>query len=462
MKSAREVSKRVNTMSDESPVVEHKCKPFSGYHHNDSAEPITELALTGPGTPCGEYLRRYWHPVHITAELGEKPKLIKILGEELVLFRDKSGQFGLVHKKCPHRRASLEYGTCEMRGIRCCYHGWLFDVDGTVLEIPGEPKGSVTAARAQESVRLGAYPVREFNGLLFAYLGPMDELPEFPIYDSFRIEGMTMSPYAGPFNCNWLQVLDAIVDPVHTAFLHQTQFSDGFGALGEIEFYQCKKTRFLGTASRRVADNIWLRVNELVLPNFTQAGSAFATDGTEQRYFGRSAFTRWVVPVDDEHCIAYAWGNFGPRGDPHEYNTAEGMQLIEQGELFDRSYEEKQASPGDVEAVEGMGSTSDHGKENLVSGDRGIAMYRAQLKKHIRNLQKGKRPPQPGVLAPQGSNGVIPTYGSDTVLAIPGSSGQRELLKSTNTKVMDILFAADNLTGEARDNAIIAQLKELE
>lgn len=435
---------------------------YCGYHQTWTGEPINELTQTGPGTPCGDYLRRYWHPVYITTELGSKPQLIKILGEELVLFRDKSGRYGLVHKRCPHRRASLEYGTCENQGIRCCYHGWLFDVDGTVLEIPGEPEGSASAANVQANVRLGAYPVKEYKGLLFAYLGPIDELPEFPVYDTFDIEGMVMTPYAGPFNCNWLQVLDAIVDPVHTAFLHQSQFSDGFGELGEIEFYENKKQRFFGSASRRVGDNIWVRVNELVLPNFTQAGSAFATDGTQQRYFGRSAFTRWVVPVDDEHCIAYAWGNFGDRGDPLEYNTPEGMQLIEQGELFDRSYAEKQASPGDVEAVEGMGAISDHEKEYLVSGDRGIAMYRNQLKKHIRNLQKGKPPPQPGILAGANNGSVIPTYGSDTVLNIPGADEQRDLLKSTNKQVMDILFAADALPGDARDQSIITQLRALE
>ena len=138
------------------------------------------------------------------------------------------------------------------------------------------------------------------------------------------------------------------------------------------------------------------------------------------------------------------------------------MQLIEQGELFDRSYEEKQASPGDVEAVEGMGAISDQEKEYLVSGDRGIAMYRAQIKKNIRNMQKGKRPPQPGVLAGEHANGVIPTYGSDTVLNIPGSDEQKEILKTTNQQVMDIIFAGDNLSGDERDQSIIAQLKQLE
>ena len=433
---------------------------YCGYDQTWDGEPLTELTQTDPQTSCGEYLRRYWHPVHIASELADKPKLIKIMGEELVLFQDKSGQYGLVHKKCPHRRASLEYGRCDDRGIRCCYHGWQFDVDGTILEIPGE-EDTEAGIRVKQNVRLGAYPVKEFKGLLFAYLGPAENTPDFPFYDTFDIPDMTMTPYAATFACNWIQVLDAIVDPVHTAFLHQSQFSDGFGKLGFIKFYHIDKQRVLGTATRRVGDNIWVRVNELILPNFTQAGSAFAADGTEERYFGRSAFTRWVVPVDDENCIAFAWGNFGERGDPHEYNTAEGMQMIEQGELVDRSYAEKQNSPGDVEAVEGMGEISDHTKENLVQGDKGVALYRHQIRRFIRGLQKGDNPPQPTELATHN----IPTYGSDTILKRPQQSSDEtqdfESLEQTNDSIMDILFAGDALNGDERDQQIIDQLKNL-
>ena len=436
-------------------------QPYCGYHQNWKGGSIDELTQTGPGTICGEYLRRYWHPIFLTTELGDKPRLIKILSEELVLFRDKGGHYGLVHKNCPHRRASLEYGKCVDHGIQCCYHGWVFDVDGTVLEIPSEPQESISAINVRTSIRLGAYPVKEFKGLLFAYFGPQEERPEFPLYDTFDIDGMIMTPYAAPFKCNWIQVLDAIVDPVHTAFLHQSQFSDGFGVLGEIEFYHRQKIRFLGTATRRVGENAWVRVNELILPNFTQSGSAFAVDGTQEKHFGRSAFTRWVVPIDDENCIAFAWGNFGERGDPLELNTVEGMQLIEQGELIDRTYEEKQSSPGDVEAVEGMGSISDHEKENLVSGgDRGVAIYRAQMRILCRSLQKGKLPPQPTELA----EGTIPTYGSDTVIRIFSETDKTEesaLLKKTNDQVMEILFDGDEKEGNARDQYIFHRLEKI-
>ena len=433
--------------------------PYCGYHQNWEGESLRELTEVGAGTPSGELLRRYWHPIHIADEVGDLPKLIRILGEELVLFRDLSGNYGLVHKKCPHRRASLEFGRCEQHGIRCCYHGWVFDIDGTVLEIPGEPQGSEHVRHAMEHVHLGAYPVREFRGLLFAYLGPPEEIPAFPLYDTYEIPDLVMTPYAVPFNCNWIQVLDAIVDPVHTAFLHESQFSDGFGKLGAIEFYHRDKIRFLGTASRRVGENIWVRVNELILPNFTQAGAAFACDGTQLRHFGRSAFTRWVVPLDDRHTMAFAWGNFGERADPHEFNTLEGMQRIEQGEVLNRSYEERQRRPGDVEAVEGMGSIADQEKEFLLPGDKGVSLYRRQLRQLARNLEKGQAPPQPADLGTE----FVPTYGSDTVLHRPATPecDDHQLLCETGDHVMQILFDCDEGPAPERDRRIISQLQQL-
>ena len=244
---------------------------YCGYHQTWVGQSDQELTRVGPGTPAGEYLRRYWQPVAIASELGDVPKLIRILGEDLVLFRDKGGRLGLVHRRCPHRRASLEFGVPEARGIRCCYHGWLFDVDGKTLEVPGQPDG--VEARICKTVSLGAYPLHEFKGLIFAYLGPPELKPDFPIYDTLELEGHDFVPYKAPFHCNWLQVLDAIVDPIHTAFLHsrisREQFSEGFGEVVERKFYE-RQMGFLGTATRRVGDHVWVRTPELVLPNYTQ------------------------------------------------------------------------------------------------------------------------------------------------------------------------------------------------
>ncbi len=434
-------------------------RPFDGYHRTAPGGHDELLVRTGPGTPAGEYLRRYWQPVHIAAELGPMPRRIRILGEDLVLFRDRGGRVGLVHRNCPHRRASLEFGVCEDRGIRCCYHGWLFDIDGTVLEVPGQPPGVEERIRA--ATRLGAYPVREYRGLVFAYLGPPGLRPEFPVYDTLEMPDHTMVPYAAPFRCNWLQVLDAILDPLHTAFLHsrmsREQFSHGFGEIGELKFYE-RAMSLLGTATRRVGDNVWVRVNELVLPNYTQAGAAFAADGTRRRYFGRTAFARWVVPVDDRETLCLAWAIFGERGDPERFNTPEGPELIEQGERFDRPYEERQRYPADAEATEGMGTITEHGRETLVPSDKGITMARRRLRTLIADLERGREPDHAGALW----NSPVPTYGGDTVLRLPADGDDRALLRRTGAAVMDLQFAAEDLEAGARDARIIASLKELE
>ena len=447
-------------MENQTTEMKQSDTAYQGYqqpHRGDSDE---LLVRTSRGTACGEYLRRYWQPVALTCEVEDVPRLIRVMGEDLVLFRDKSGRYGLVHRQCPHRRASMEFGMCDERGIRCCYHGWLFDVDGSVLEIPGQPEGSVDIIK--QKATLGAYPVREYRGLIFAYLGPIEDMPEFPVYDTLEIPDQTLVPYRADYSCNWIQVLDAILDPIHTSFLHsrmsRPQFSEGMGELGELAFYR-REMSFLGSNTRRVGDNIWVRVNELVLPNFTQAGAAFSADGTKPIYYGRTAFSRWVVPIDDENTTAFAWAVFGDRADPHEYNTPEGTDLIEQGELMDRTYDQRQRFPGDAEAVEGMGRIADQKLEHLAPSDQGIIQYRKKLRKLCRDLEKGIKPTH---VHDFWSN-PVPTYGGDTVLNIPldekDAAGQ---LSAIGDAVMAIQFEAEQLVGAERDQQVMDALKQLE
>ena len=146
---------------------------FSGYHHRDVPPPDPELTQVGPGTPCGEYLRRFWQPVAFSRDLGAAPRRVRVLGEDLVVFRDRSGRVGVLHLHCAHRGTSLEFGIPLERGLRCCYHGWVYDVDGRCLDTPGEPRGS----RLKERGWQGAYPTHEFTGLVFAYLGPPERRP---------------------------------------------------------------------------------------------------------------------------------------------------------------------------------------------------------------------------------------------------------------------------------------------
>jgi len=446
-----------------------KIPVYAGYAQAKPPGYIEELVHTGPGTACGELFRRYWQPVAIADEIDDLPRPVRILNEDLVVFRTQPddgsrGELALVHRNCPHRRASLAYGRCEARGIRCCYHGWLFAPDGEVLETPGEAPDAAAAQSVRENTRLGAYPVHEYGGLLFAYLGPPQYQPEFPIYDASSISDIETRNYSIEYNCNWLQVLDAIMDPLHTSFLHSQnsvpQFSEGLAEVGEMQFYE-RGLQFLGCNTRRVEDHVWLRVNELILPNFTQAGAAFAADGTRSRYFGRSSFTRWVVPIDDHRCISLAWASFGERADPPSYNSQEGCELIEQGELVDRTEEQRQRRPADAEAVEGMGTISAHKGEHLMPTDRGIALYRRGIRRLLRNLDQGKGVPQPQQMPGES----VRTYGQDTVLRIPASASSgndRDLLQRVEQQIMSLQFESESMPLADRDQFVIAQLQKME
>lgn len=439
-----------------------KRRGYAGYEHTGTPGHDLELAETGPGTVCGEFLRRYWHPVALTTEVGDLPREIRVLGEDLVLFKTTVGEIGLVHKHCPHRRASLVFGRCEASGIRCCYHGWLFAPDGEVLETPGEADGPGPAADVRARTRLGAYPVVEYNGLVFAYLGPADRMPAFPWFDAYETPGIKMRPYRVDYSCNWVQVLDAIMDPIHTSFLHSlngaAQFSDGMKEIGELQIFE-RGLQFLGSNTRRVDDMVWVRINELILPNFTQAGSAFTADGTKSHYFGRSSFTRWVVPIDDHNSMSLAWANFGDRGDPHAYDSQEGCELIEQGEIVDRPWEERQRQPADAEAVEGMGTISAHKGENLMPTDRGVSLYRRRIRSLVRDLVEGREPPQPQQIPGE----AVRTYGQDSVMHLPADSNDdRKYLKRIGSTVMEMQFAAEGMPLPERDAYIITELERIE
>src|SRR5437867_10557768 len=175
------------------------------------------LTRVGPGTPAGELLRRYWYPVAFAAELtDENPtRFVRILGEDLVLFRDKSGNVGLVGDHCPHRGASLLYGRVEERGIACAYHGWLYDVEGNCLETPAEPADS----KLYLTVKHRAYPVQERYGLYWTYMGPapVPVLPRFDVAEVGTVKHVSVSRQ----DCNWLQVAENNLDQSHTVILHQ-------------------------------------------------------------------------------------------------------------------------------------------------------------------------------------------------------------------------------------------------
>ena len=174
------------------------------------------LTQVGPGKPMGELMRRYWHPIAAYAELSANPtKAIRLLGEDLVLYKDRSGTLGLIQASCAHRRVHLIYGIPEDNGLRCPYHGWLYNEAGQCLEMPAESPDSTFASRVQ----MLAYPVQELGGLVFAYLGP-DPVPLLPRWHPFVREGVREIGWA-IVGCNWLQVQENSLDPMHGEFLHR-------------------------------------------------------------------------------------------------------------------------------------------------------------------------------------------------------------------------------------------------
>ena len=200
--------------------------------HNDL------LTRVGPGTACGTLLRRYWQPVALAEEfdpgvdaaMRERPlKRLRILGQDLVLFRDAAGAWGLLDRDCPHRGADLAFARHEGDGLRCPFHGWKFDTAGRCLDTPAEPLGS----RLCERVRQRSYPVLERSGVLFAWFGEEGRAPPpFPAFDAFAAPATHTFAYKGLWRCNWLQAFEVGIDPAHTSFLHRFFDDEPLQAVG--------------------------------------------------------------------------------------------------------------------------------------------------------------------------------------------------------------------------------------
>ncbi|TAJ25663.1 MAG: aromatic ring-hydroxylating dioxygenase subunit alpha [Reyranella sp.] len=352
----------------------------------------TKLTEVGRGTPMGELLRRYWHPVGISADAGGTPRPVKVLGEELILFRDGEGRPGLVYPRCCHRGTTLYYGKVEERGIRCCYHGWLFDVEGHCLEMPCEP--NPTGAQCAR-VRQPWYPVEERYGLLFAYLGPPEKKPVLPRYECLEVMapgefveaddssigsgGIVIAP------CNWLQHFENVVDPYHVPILHGTfsgpQFVEQMAAFPKVRFeYGTQGVK--STSIRPGPDGKqFRRVTEAVVPTLR------VVPNPRVAQYGMVESIGWTLPIDDTHYRIYVAGRVKEKGElakfKSRYNGKTWAEL---------TAEEHQKFPGDVEAQVGQGPITFHSEEHLMSSDQGVSMLRILLQKQIDIVAKGGDP----------------------------------------------------------------------
>ncbi|MSQ73205.1 MAG: aromatic ring-hydroxylating dioxygenase subunit alpha [Betaproteobacteria bacterium] len=349
------------------------------------------LTEVGPGTPMGELMRRYWHPVGLVADASGTPKQVRVLGEDLILFRDTAGRAGLLHQACAHRGSSLYYGKVEERGIRCCYHGWLFDVQGRCVEQPCEPDGG----KARDQVRQPWYPVKEQYGLIWAYMGPPKKKPVLPRYEALEILGEGEFVEAdgnsigggGPkiIPCNWLQHYENLVDPFHVVVLHGsfsgTQFVAQMGLMPQVSWkYSEHGVKVLSTRTLPEG-KVFRRVSEAVLPTLR------VIPNPRVAQYARVESIGWVLPIDDTNFRIYTAGRVKSPGELVRQRSRLNGKLWE-----DLTPEEHQQFPGDYEAQVSQGAIADHAAENLALSDQGVAMLRRMLERQLDAIAAGGDP----------------------------------------------------------------------
>lgn len=375
------------------------------------------LTETGPGTAGGALMRRYWQPVALSEELdGNRPvKPVRLLGENFVLFRDDQGRLGLIDRHCCHRGADMAFGRLECGGIRCPFHGWLYDVTGACLEQPAEPEGSTL----HKNVRQPAYPCEERNGMIFAWLGE-GEAPPLPALDCFIAPESHSFAWKGWWECNWLQAFEVGIDPAHASFLHRffddaedevygQQFRGQTDSIAQTKVFReydqpeihVEKTEFglrlvttrdLGEGKKHV------RVTNQVFPHAIVIPISSSMN-----------ITQWHVPIDDENCFWYTmFTDFSEavdqaqmRADRIKSCTMPDYRSIH-GRHDDWGYDaEEQARSTytgmgedinfhDQWAVESPGPIQDRTKENLATSDIAIMENRRRLRKALKAAETGK------------------------------------------------------------------------
>jgi phenylpropionate dioxygenase-like ring-hydroxylating dioxygenase large terminal subunit len=350
------------------------------------------LTEVGRGTPMGELLRRYWHPVGLAGDAGATPRPVKILGEELILFRDGQGRPGLVYPRCCHRGTTLYYGKIEERGIRCCYHRWLFDVEGQCLEMPAEPE---PAGAQCQRVRQPWYPAQERYGLVFAYLGPPEKKPVLPRYECLEVMGSGEFVEADDSSigsggiviapCNWLQHFENVVDPYHVPILHGSfsgpQFVEQMAAFPKVTFEYGKQGVKAISIRPGPDGKRFRRVTEAVVPTLRVVANPRVAQ------YGMVESIGWTLPIDDTHYRIYVAGRVKEKGElakfKSRYNGKSWAEL---------TAEEHQKFPGDTEAQVGQGPITFHSEEHLMSSDQGIGMLRFLLQKQVDVVAAGGDP----------------------------------------------------------------------
>jgi len=374
------------------------------------------LTQTDPGTPAGELLRRYWQPVALSEELpsGAPPLKTKILGEDLVLFRDEKGRVGLIGIHCSHRGTDLSYGRIENGGLRCLYHGWLYDVNGRCLEQPGEPRGGEYC----DAIRHLAYPCKEAGKIIFTYMGP-GEPPLFPNYEFLDVPPDHLYVAKLFHECNYLQANEGNIDPIHLSFLHrflESREEQYKGVRGADESHYNLVARNIAPAMdieltdfgvriytlRKLEKNqAYLRVTYFILPNL----SAFPGQTGGEGYS-----VNWHVPIDDTHHWKYTFVFSREAPLAKTIVNRERSEMTEDYRLLrnqanrfmqDRESMKSKTYAGmghgfqahDAFATTSQGAIQDRTEEHLVLSDRAIVAARKLMQKAIKDIEEGRDPP---------------------------------------------------------------------
>ena len=349
-----------------------------------SEEQNKALTQVGAGTPMGELLRRYWMPIAAVAELDDRPtKPVRLLGENLVLYKDKAGTYGLVDRHCPHRRADLSYGWADDCGLRCHYHGWLWDHTGRCLQQPFEEIAH-PEARFKDRVRIKAYPVEAKAGLLWAYLGP-PPAPLVPTWEPFTWANGFVQIVFSEVPCNWFQCQENSIDPVHFEWLH-SNWSRALGGadgrspthlkVGFEEFeYGITYRRVLEGQSEQ--DELWTVGRCCLWPNCLFTGGHF----------------EWRVPIDDGNMLSVGWffDRVPNEMEPYKQDRIPYWVSPIKDALTDR-WITSHIMNQDFVAWVGQGTVADRTQEHLGESDRGVIMMRRRILEDAERVARGEEP----------------------------------------------------------------------
>lgn len=433
---------------------------FGGYHRSIPKVDQT-LTAVNRGSGMGEVLRQVWQPVALSSEVDELPKSIRMFGEDLIVFRSKKSGVGILDRHCSHRGTSLEFGIPSDEGIICCYHGWHYAVNGRIIETPGDPPGN----NLKDKLCHAAYPAMEYEGLIFGYFGPPEDVPEFSVYDSFKIPDDRLVPYSLTYPCNWLQVHENVMDPIHAVFLHTrvtfTQFTEAWGLLPDMQWIDTP-TGMIYITTRREGDLVWTRSNDIILPNLGQVGYVLE-GGNRLKNFGnvgRVGITRWTTPVDNENCKVIGWRHFHTDQNPDGLHNDEecGLETVDFfGQTGERPYAERQRLPGDFDAQVSQGAVANHNTEHLTACDQGVMRLRRNLRKELKRVAAGERLRKSPLRLP---NGTVPTYCHDTVIRLAGINADNEadILQQIGQDIAGIVVNGDYQDQENRVEQIKSRI----